>query len=352
MSRGRVFARRHVLPPYKEKGLSGSTALRSEITIGRSYCCGSYAVKPAKSPPVEAATAKAATAKAATAKATTATATTATAATAKIPKTCPATVANHTGPGVTLNRPEQERYRRRIRARWAHVCRKHYQSSRYRNAQERAKIQCELVQKQIQRVQSWSDDNKRADKQAKSSLHTKAKELTDKEIEEYTASYEILSNKWLIVTDLPKPSTPIATIFKGDSIDQQKTESSKVNTTIQWVEDQLYVPSFRIITTYSRGEAKAAVFVQASTLQERDEIRRQARYETIYNAVMEEAKMLLWMTQLPGNKAAIAASPSALDCDDGDEGSDDEKPDSTMGDAGDESVFNGRFVIGGHSGLL
>ncbi|KAK7952294.1 uncharacterized protein PG986_008022 [Apiospora aurea] len=45
---------------------------------------------------------------------------------------------------------------------WVHFCRKHYQRSRYRNAQEWAKIQCELVQKQIQRVQSWSDDNKRA----------------------------------------------------------------------------------------------------------------------------------------------------------------------------------------------
>ncbi|KAK8020387.1 hypothetical protein PG990_005525 [Apiospora arundinis] len=45
---------------------------------------------------------------------------------------------------------------------WVHFCRKHYQRSRYRNAQEWAKIQCELVQKQIQRVQAWSDDNKRA----------------------------------------------------------------------------------------------------------------------------------------------------------------------------------------------
>lgn len=45
---------------------------------------------------------------------------------------------------------------------WVHFCRKHYQRSRYRNAQEYAKLQCELVQKQIQRVQAWSDENKRA----------------------------------------------------------------------------------------------------------------------------------------------------------------------------------------------
>ncbi|EMR72194.1 putative orp1 like protein [Eutypa lata UCREL1] len=45
---------------------------------------------------------------------------------------------------------------------WVHFCRKHYQRSRYRNAQEYAKVQCELVEKQVARVQSWSDDNRRA----------------------------------------------------------------------------------------------------------------------------------------------------------------------------------------------
>lgn len=45
---------------------------------------------------------------------------------------------------------------------WVHFCRKHYQRSRYRNAQEYAKLQCELVQKQIKRVQAWSDENRRA----------------------------------------------------------------------------------------------------------------------------------------------------------------------------------------------
>ncbi|KAH8671062.1 hypothetical protein BX600DRAFT_509768 [Xylariales sp. PMI_506] len=45
---------------------------------------------------------------------------------------------------------------------WVHFCRKHYQRSRYRNAQEYAKLQCELVQKQVLRVQAWSDENKRA----------------------------------------------------------------------------------------------------------------------------------------------------------------------------------------------
>ncbi|KAK9782898.1 hypothetical protein SCAR479_01241 [Seiridium cardinale] len=45
---------------------------------------------------------------------------------------------------------------------WVHFCRKHYQRSRYRNAQEYSKLQCELVQKQIQRVQEWSDGNKKS----------------------------------------------------------------------------------------------------------------------------------------------------------------------------------------------
>ncbi|KAI1140438.1 hypothetical protein F5Y05DRAFT_317956 [Hypoxylon sp. FL0543] len=45
---------------------------------------------------------------------------------------------------------------------WVHFCRKHYQRSRYRNAQEWARVQCDLVQKQIRRVQDWSDENKRA----------------------------------------------------------------------------------------------------------------------------------------------------------------------------------------------
>ncbi|KAI1639635.1 hypothetical protein F4809DRAFT_648509 [Biscogniauxia mediterranea] len=44
---------------------------------------------------------------------------------------------------------------------WVHFCRKHYQRSRYRNAQEYAKLQCDLVQKQVRRVQNWSDDNQR-----------------------------------------------------------------------------------------------------------------------------------------------------------------------------------------------
>ncbi|KAI0134669.1 ORP1 protein [Xylariales sp. AK1849] len=43
---------------------------------------------------------------------------------------------------------------------WVHFCRKHYQRSRYRNAQEYSKLQCELVQKQVRRVQAWSDENK------------------------------------------------------------------------------------------------------------------------------------------------------------------------------------------------
>ncbi|KAI1418703.1 hypothetical protein F5Y13DRAFT_5351 [Hypoxylon sp. FL1857] len=44
---------------------------------------------------------------------------------------------------------------------WVHYCRKHYQRSRYRNAQEWARVQCNLVQQQIRRVQDWSDENKR-----------------------------------------------------------------------------------------------------------------------------------------------------------------------------------------------
>ncbi|KAI2625841.1 hypothetical protein GGR54DRAFT_637616 [Hypoxylon sp. NC1633] len=44
---------------------------------------------------------------------------------------------------------------------WVHFCRKHYQRSRYRNAQEWARVQCDLVQRQLRRVQEWSDENKR-----------------------------------------------------------------------------------------------------------------------------------------------------------------------------------------------
>ncbi|KAK2070020.1 hypothetical protein P8C59_004555 [Phyllachora maydis] len=47
---------------------------------------------------------------------------------------------------------------------WVHYCRKHYQRSRYRNAQEYAKTQCDLVLKQIQRVQLWSNRNQREGK--------------------------------------------------------------------------------------------------------------------------------------------------------------------------------------------
>lgn len=43
---------------------------------------------------------------------------------------------------------------------WVHYCRKHYQRSRYRNAQEYAKLQAELVQRQVMRIQAWSDNNK------------------------------------------------------------------------------------------------------------------------------------------------------------------------------------------------
>ncbi|KAI0851288.1 hypothetical protein F5Y00DRAFT_259824 [Daldinia vernicosa] len=44
---------------------------------------------------------------------------------------------------------------------WVHYCRKHYQRSRYRNGPEWADTQCELVQRQIRRVQEWSDENQR-----------------------------------------------------------------------------------------------------------------------------------------------------------------------------------------------
>jgi hypothetical protein len=42
---------------------------------------------------------------------------------------------------------------------WVHFCRKHYQRCRYRNVTEYAKLQCQLVVKQIERVQAWSDRN-------------------------------------------------------------------------------------------------------------------------------------------------------------------------------------------------
>ncbi|KAI1662614.1 hypothetical protein F4813DRAFT_4173 [Daldinia decipiens] len=44
---------------------------------------------------------------------------------------------------------------------WVHYCRKHYQRSRYRNGPDWADTQCELVQRQIRRVQEWSDENRR-----------------------------------------------------------------------------------------------------------------------------------------------------------------------------------------------
>ncbi|KAK4219597.1 hypothetical protein QBC37DRAFT_108929 [Rhypophila decipiens] len=45
---------------------------------------------------------------------------------------------------------------------WVHVCRKHYQRARYRNAVEYAKLQCTLIRAQIDRVQAWSNANKEA----------------------------------------------------------------------------------------------------------------------------------------------------------------------------------------------
>ncbi|RYO74475.1 hypothetical protein DL764_010819 [Monosporascus ibericus] len=45
---------------------------------------------------------------------------------------------------------------------WVHYCRKHYQRCRYRNAQNYARTQCELVQEQIHRIQAWSDENKQS----------------------------------------------------------------------------------------------------------------------------------------------------------------------------------------------
>ncbi|TVY80648.1 hypothetical protein LSUE1_G003903 [Lachnellula suecica] len=44
---------------------------------------------------------------------------------------------------------------------WVHYCRKHYQRSRYRNPKEYAKLQCDLVQKQIRRIHDWSLQNQR-----------------------------------------------------------------------------------------------------------------------------------------------------------------------------------------------
>ena len=43
---------------------------------------------------------------------------------------------------------------------WVHFCRKHYQRCRYRNALDYARLQCQLVVVQINRVQAWSDRNK------------------------------------------------------------------------------------------------------------------------------------------------------------------------------------------------
>jgi hypothetical protein len=47
---------------------------------------------------------------------------------------------------------------------WVHYCRKHYQRSRYRNGQEYARLQVQLVREQVQRIHSWSDKNKKKGK--------------------------------------------------------------------------------------------------------------------------------------------------------------------------------------------
>ncbi|KAI1129154.1 hypothetical protein F5Y10DRAFT_161135 [Nemania abortiva] len=44
---------------------------------------------------------------------------------------------------------------------WVHMCRKHYQRSRYRSGCEYANRQCELIIEQIKLVDDWSEENKR-----------------------------------------------------------------------------------------------------------------------------------------------------------------------------------------------
>lgn len=44
---------------------------------------------------------------------------------------------------------------------WVRYCRKHYQRSRYREPKNWPRCQCDLVQKQIQRLEEWSADNER-----------------------------------------------------------------------------------------------------------------------------------------------------------------------------------------------
>lgn len=43
---------------------------------------------------------------------------------------------------------------------WVHYCRKHYQRTRYRNHQEYAKLQSDLVQRQLERLHEWSEENR------------------------------------------------------------------------------------------------------------------------------------------------------------------------------------------------
>ncbi|KAI0107146.1 hypothetical protein GGR51DRAFT_516444 [Nemania sp. FL0031] len=47
---------------------------------------------------------------------------------------------------------------------WVHLCRKHYQRSRYRSGHDYAVRQCELVLQQIQRIHDWSEENKKQGK--------------------------------------------------------------------------------------------------------------------------------------------------------------------------------------------
>ncbi|KAJ8132970.1 hypothetical protein O1611_g658 [Lasiodiplodia mahajangana] len=43
---------------------------------------------------------------------------------------------------------------------WVHLCRKHYQRSRYRSGHEYTQRQCDLIIEQIHRIHDWSEENK------------------------------------------------------------------------------------------------------------------------------------------------------------------------------------------------
>ncbi|KAK8061077.1 hypothetical protein PG997_015298 [Apiospora hydei] len=75
----------------------------------------------------------------------------------------------------------------------------------------------------------------------------------------------------------------------------------------------------------TRGKAKQNVIIAGCTLHERDEARRQLRYDSIFGAVIKEAEMLGEIGQLPGAASVLSPAPAVVD------GNFIEQPDGSVG---------------------